>query len=59
MDLLFIPFLERKKFCASVGITEPTLKKWINTGQVKTFTIGRRSLVDMRQWLTVKKEDNA
>jgi predicted site-specific integrase-resolvase len=59
MELIFCPFLERKKFCENVGISEAILKKWIYTGEVKTFKIGKRSLVDMRQWLTVKKEAHA
>lgn len=51
MELVFIPFLSRRRFAELVGITEDVLERWIRDGRVKTFKIGKRSLVDLRQWL--------
>ncbi|NTV93910.1 MAG: helix-turn-helix domain-containing protein [Thiobacillus sp.] len=51
MEIVFVPFLSRDRFCQLVGITPDVLERWIRDGRVKTFRIGKRSLVDMRQWL--------
>lgn len=51
MELVFIPFLSRQRFAELVGISEDVLENWIRKGYVKCHTIGKRSLVDMRQWL--------
>lgn len=52
MELIFVPFLSRDRFAALVGVTPDTLEKWIRDGRVKTYKMGRRSLVDLRQWLS-------
>jgi predicted site-specific integrase-resolvase len=51
MELIFIPFLSRERFALLVGISEDVLERWIRDGRVRTFRIGKRSLVDLRQWL--------
>lgn len=51
MELVFIPFLSRQRFSSLVGVSEDVLERWIRDGRVKTFKIGKRSLVDLRQWL--------
>ncbi|WP_460533606.1 excisionase family DNA-binding protein [Chitinimonas naiadis] len=51
VDLIFVPFLTRARFAELVGITEDTLERWIRDGRIRTHRIGKRSLVDMRQWL--------
>lgn len=51
MELIFVPFLSRQRFATLVGISEDVLERWIRDGRVKTFRIGKRSLVDLRQWL--------
>jgi hypothetical protein len=50
MQLVFIPFMARDKFAAAVGITPDVLERWIRDGRVRTYRIGKRSLVDLRQW---------
>ena len=50
MDLVFVPFLTRQRFAAMTGVTQDTLERWIRDGRVKTYRIGKRSLVDLRQW---------
>ena len=52
MELIFVPFVTRDRFAALVGVTPDTLERWIRDGRVKTYTMGRRSLVDLRQWLS-------
>jgi hypothetical protein len=52
MDLVFVPFMARERFAQLVGITPDVLERWIRDGRVKTYSIGRRSLVDLRQWLS-------
>lgn len=51
MDLVFVPFMDRSAFALRVGVTEDVLERWIRDGRVRTFQMGKRSLVDMRQWL--------
>ena len=51
MELVFIPFVSRQRFAQLVGVSEDVLERWIRDGRVKTFKIGKRSLVDLRQWL--------
>lgn len=51
MELVFVPFLARDRFAALVGVTPDTLERWIRDGRVKTYKMGRRSLIDLRQWL--------
>ncbi len=55
MELIFIPFLSRRRFADLVGISEDVLERWIRDGRVKTFKIGKRSLIDLRQWLAEKE----
>lgn len=50
--LVFIPFLTRDRFSELVGVTPDTLERWIRDGRVVTHRIGKRSLVDMRQWIS-------
>lgn len=52
MEIVFIPFVSRQRFALLVGISEDVLERWIRDGRVKTFRIGKRSLVDLRQWLS-------
>lgn len=52
MELIFVPFLSRDRFAALVGVTPDTLERWIRDGRVKTYKMGNRSLVDLRQWLS-------
>lgn len=59
MELVFCPFMTRQKFCESVGVTPDTLENWIRKGYVKCHTIGKRSLVDMRQWLAQQENQHA
>jgi len=49
--LVFVPFMDRKKFAESVGITPDTLERQIRNGKIKTFRLGKRSLVDLRPLL--------
>lgn len=56
-ELVFVPFLTRARFAALVGITEDTLEKWIREDRVRTYRIGKRSLVDLRQWMGREKAD--
>lgn len=51
MELVFIPFMDRSAFAQRVGVTEDTLERWIRDGRIKTIQMGKRSLVDLRQWL--------
>lgn len=51
MDIIFVPFLTRERFAALVGITPDVLERWIRDGRVRTFRMGKRSLVDLRQWV--------
>lgn len=51
MDLVFIPFLTRQRFAEVVGVSQDTLERWIRDGRVRTYRIGKRSLVDLRQWV--------
>lgn len=53
MDLLFIPFVTRQRFAALVGVTDDTLERWIRDGRVRTYRMGKRSLVDLRQWIAL------
>jgi len=54
MEIVFIPFLSRQRFALLVGVSEDVLERWIRDGRVKTFRIGKRSLVDLRQWLATE-----
>lgn len=54
MDVIFVPFLSRSRFAALVGVSEDVLERWVRDGRVRTFRIGKRSLVDMRQWISDK-----
>lgn len=51
MDIVFVPFLTRDRFASLVGVTPDTLERWIRDGRVQTYRIGKRSLVDVRQWM--------
>jgi hypothetical protein len=59
MQVIFCPFLTREKFAESVGVTQDVLEGWIRRGLVKTKTIGKRSLVDMRQWMDSQESDRS
>lgn len=59
MELVFVPFLSRSRFAELVGISGDVLERWIRDGRVKTFKIGKRSLVDMRQWLDSEEHKRA
>jgi predicted site-specific integrase-resolvase len=56
-NLVFIPFLTRSRFAQTVGISEDVLERWIRDGRVVTFKMGKRSLIDMRQWLSNKDKN--
>jgi hypothetical protein len=58
-QVVFIPFLTKQRFAASVGVTEDVVEKWQRLGYVKIFKIGRRALIDMRHWLSSKQEAEA
>jgi len=59
LDIVFVPFLTRSRFAELVGISEDTLERWIRDGRIKTFRIGKRSLIDMRQWLARQSAEQA
>jgi excisionase family DNA binding protein len=50
MDVIFVPFVTRQRFATLVGVTQDTLERWIRDGRVRTYRMGKRSLVDLRQW---------
>lgn len=52
MQIVFVPFMDRSAFAQRVGVTEDTLERWIRDGRIKTVQMGKRSLVDLRQWLS-------
>ncbi len=52
MLIQFTPFVTRQRFAELVGVTDDTLERWIRDGRVPCFQMGKRSLVDMRPWLT-------
>lgn len=52
MELVFCPFMDRARFAQMVGVTPDVVERWIRDGRVKTYQMGKRSLIDMRQWLT-------
>jgi len=52
LQIVFCPFVTRQRFAEMVGVTSDTLERWIRDGRVSTHRIGKRSLVDMRQWLS-------
>lgn len=51
MNMVFHPFCDRATFAERTGITKDVLEKWIRDGRIKTFRIGKRSLIDLRQWI--------
>lgn len=51
MELVFVPFMDRAAFAQRVGVTQDTLERWIRDGRIKTIQMGKRSLVDLRDWL--------
>lgn len=51
MEIVFCPFMDRKRFADCVGVSADVVERWIRDGRIKTFQIGKRSLIDMRQWL--------
>lgn len=51
MQVIFVPFVDRKKFADSVGITTDVLDGWIRRGYIKTIKIGKRSLVDLTSYI--------
>jgi hypothetical protein len=59
MELVFIPFISRERFSYLCGISPDVLERWIRDGRVATFKIGKRSLVDMRQWITSQSKAHA
>lgn len=59
MELVFIPFMSRPLFAQHVGVSEDVLERWIRDGHVSTFKIGKRSLVDLRQWISSKSKAHA
>lgn len=48
--LAIVPFMDRSRFCALVGITPNVLAVWVREGRVKTVNMGKRSLIDLREW---------
>jgi predicted site-specific integrase-resolvase len=42
--------MDRARFCALVGITQNVLAVWVREGRVKTVDMGKRQLIDLRQW---------
>lgn len=48
--LALVPFMDRARFCALVGITQNVLAVWVREGRVKTVDMGKRQLIDLRQW---------
>jgi excisionase family DNA binding protein len=55
MQVMFVPFVTRARFAELVGVSQDTLEHWIRAGRVKTYKIGKRSLVDLRQWFTLQE----
>jgi excisionase family DNA binding protein len=51
-----MPFLTRERFCTLCGISQDTLERWIRDGRIRTLRIGKRSLVDMRQWISASSK---
>jgi hypothetical protein len=54
-QIIFVPFLTKQKFAASIGVTEDVVTTWIKKDYVKLFHIGRRALIDLRQWDSAAK----
>lgn len=48
--LALVPFMDRQRFCSLVGITPNVLAVWVREGRVKTVSMGKRSLIDLREW---------
>lgn len=48
---IFVPFLDRQRFCQLVGVTPAILAVWVREGRIQTISMGKRSLVDLRPWL--------
>lgn len=59
MDLIFCPFLTRQRFAELVGVSEDVVTNWVRKGYVKCHVIGKRSLIDMRQWLSEEEKRSA
>ena len=53
---IFVPFLTRDRFCESVGISYDTLDGWVRRGYVQQIKIGKRSLIDLRPFLSGDKK---
>ena len=51
MQVIFLPFVSRARFCELVGITDDVLTGWIRRGYVRTTKIGKRSMVDLTSYL--------
>lgn len=51
MQLIFLPFISRTRFCELVGITDDVLAGWIRRGYIKTTKVGKRSMVDLTSYL--------
>lgn len=58
-QIIFVPFLTRERFAWHVGITPDIVERWVRDGHLATFKIGKRSLVDMRQWMSKQGEGKA
>lgn len=52
MQIVFTPFVTRQRFAEMVGVTDDTLERWIRDGRVPCFKMGKRSLVDLRVWIS-------
>ena len=52
LQIVFTPFVTRQRFAEMVGVTDDTLERWIRDGRVPCFKMGKRSLVDLRVWLS-------
>lgn len=51
---VFVPFLDRQRFCQLVGVTPAILAVWVREGRIQTISMGKRSLIDLRPWLINK-----
>lgn len=51
-QIVFCPFMTRERFSELVGVTPDTLERWVRDGRVPVFKMGKRSLVDLRFWIT-------
>ena len=51
MQIIFIPFMDRKALAERIGVSPAVVEKWIRDGRLSTVSMGKRQLVDLRTWV--------